>query len=192
MAEVSERAGGAGPPPPRTRAPRRRTSATSGPWARRSSPPPAPRMRGVTQGAASVGTRGARGSVDSRPRPLPPLPRLPHRGLQCACAGAVALAGAAEWGGGEEGVPDGGVGGAPGCPLPPLARRCACRPSPALTNFAEHSLVARSRSPRPDPAWDPAPPHPALERPGAGHRRLVLPPDAGRDSNSARGVGWDA
>lgn len=165
MAEVSERAGGAGPPPPRTRAPRRRTSATSGPWARRPAPPPAPRMRGVTQGAASVGTRGARGSVDSRPRPLPPLPRLPHRGLQCACAGAVAPAGAAEWGGGKEGAPDGGEGGAAGVSLPSAGPAVRVPPLPCLDQLCRAlsgravalspprpclgpSAASRSRAPR--------------------------------------------
>lgn len=193
MAEVSERAGGAGPPPPRTRAPRRRTSATSGPWARRPAPPPAPRMRGVTQGAASVGTRGARGSIDSRPRPLPPLPRLPHRGLQCACAGAVALAGAAEWGGGREGAPDWGVGGAPGFPLPPRGRRCACRPSPALANFAEHSPVARSRAAL-------SPPRPCLgpsaasrsRAPRCGAPQSRPPARCGAGFELGPGRGWDA
>lgn len=177
MAEVSERAGGAGPPPPRARAPRRRTSATSGPWARTLAPPPAPRMRGVTQDAASIGTRGARGSVDSRPRPLPPsFPGCHIAGCSAHVQEQWRWRGLRSGEGVEEGAPAGGVGGAPGFPLPPLARRCACRPSPALTNFAEHSLVARSRATL-------SPPRPCLGPSAASRSRaprcgapLIRPP----------------
>lgn len=107
MAEVSERAGGAGPPPPRARAHVAATRLRGGPGRGDLS------LRGSEAGPGTLRpSRPEEREAPSAAAPGPPTPGLPHRGLQCACAGAAARAGGAEWS--REGpVRDGGTPAVP-------------------------------------------------------------------------------
>ena len=159
MAEVSERAGGAGPRPGLR--PRRPARPRRGPRA----PRPLPGARGRAAALLPSGPEGR--WAPSAAAPGPPS-RLPHRGRQCACVA---------WGGGGVGW-GGGCGGgegvrARGFPLPrppppaPAPRLLTSRSTVSLRT-PTHQTLARWTSAR----WPPLPP-----RQRGSPSRVALPPD---------------
>lgn len=186
---------GPGEPAPHLRAP---ALPAAGPQPRRGpgrGDSPLPRLRGCEASPRTLrplGPEGRGAPSIAAPGPCPPFPGCHIAGCSAHVQEQWRWRGLRSGEGVEEGASAGGVGGAPGFPLPPLARRCACRPSPALTNFAEHSLVARSRATL-------SPPRPCLGPSAASRSRaprcgapLIRPPArcrAGFELGSGREVG---